>query len=603
MSAQTFNNQALNGKYYFRHLMFTTDTSANITDIRSLSGAITFDGLGNFAYNGQQNVGANPARPLNGSGTYSVSPAAIVSLSNPQGTSLAINARYGSAGVNEGMIIGSTTETSGNTFDLFIAIQAPNTAASNTSLNGSYYVTMLGFPDGAGDTARDALFNLVSAGSGIFADIPVSGHAANISNGAPINQVISGATYLVAADGSGSATFPVAFGNTAASQLFSGNEQIYISANGNVILGGSKDLGVHDVMVGFKAAKGAGWNDKFWHTGLRFETAGVADNYIGSLFSNNNGTVTFTRRFHQLQGTGAIAYDFTGANPYTLQSDGLGTAELTSVALGVNGNAFVGTAEDPNDVTGYELYLGIRMPSLSGIGVFLNPQGVVNGASFAPAGDSIAPGEFITLFGSNLAPNTQTSTPPYPPSLGGVSVLINGRQAPIYLISAGQINALVPYATSGSTASITINNNGTASNTVNVPVAATAPGVFSLDRNGIGPGAILHADFSLVNTGHPAKTGETVLVFLTGLGTVNPPVADGTAGGSTPPSKAAAVNVLIGGVTATVSFAGLAPGFPGLYQINVIVPTDLVVTATTPFPLAIQTSESFNDQVDLIVSP
>src|SRR5437868_6951276 len=104
MSAQTFNNQALNGKYYFRHLMFTTDTSANITDIRSLSGAITFDGLGNFAYNGQQNVGANPARPLNGSGTYSVSPAAIVSLSNPQGTSLAINARYGSAGVNEGVI-------------------------------------------------------------------------------------------------------------------------------------------------------------------------------------------------------------------------------------------------------------------------------------------------------------------------------------------------------------------------------------------------------------------------------------------------------------------------------------------------------------------
>jgi uncharacterized protein (TIGR03437 family) len=137
-----------------------------------------------------------------------------------------------------------------------------------------------------------------------------------------------------------------------------------------------------------------------------------------------------------------------------------------------------------------------------------------------------------------------------------------------------------------------------------VPVAATAPGVFSLDRNGIGPGAILHSDFSLVNVAHPSKIGETVLVFLTGLGAVAPPVADGTAGGATPLSKAAAaVNVLIGGVTATVSYAGLAPGFPGLYQINVAVPADLVVTATEPFPLAIQTPDSFHDQVDLIVGP
>jgi uncharacterized protein (TIGR03437 family) len=597
LSAQTFNNQALNGKFYFRHLMFTTDTSANIADIRSLSGAITFDGLGNFAYNGQQTVGANPAGPVNGGGTYTVSPAAIVSLANPQNASLAINARYGTVGANEGMIIGSTTETSGNTFDLFIAIQAPNAPTSNASLNGSYNVTMLGFPDGAGDTARDGLFNLVSAGSGTFADISISGHAANISNGAPVTQVISGATYIVAADGSGSAAFPV----SAASQLLSGSEQIYVSANGSVILGGSMDPGVHDVLIGFKAATGTPWNDKFWHAGLRFDTAGAADSYSGSLFSNNNGTVTFTRRFHQLEGTGAIAYDFTGANPYTLQSDGTGTAGLTSIALGANGNGFVGTAQDPHDVTGYELDLGIRMPALTGSGVFLNPQGVVNGASFAPAGDSIAPGEFITLFGSNLAPGTQTATPPYPPALGGVSVVINGRQAPIYLISSGQINALVPYALSGSIANIAVNNNGTASNTVSVPVAATAPGVFSLNRTGIGPGAILHANFSLVNAAKPAKVGETILVFLTGLGAVNPPVADGTAGGA---SKAAApVNVLIGGVTATVSYAGLAPGFPGLYQLNVIVPADLVVTATGPFPLAIQTPDSFNDQVDLILGP
>ena len=301
MSAQTFNNTALGGKFYFRHLMVNTDTAGNITDMRSISGAITFDGLGNYAYNGQQTVNANPAGPVSGGGTYSVSPAAIVTLGNFQEQALSINARYGIVGANEGMIIGSTTETSARIFDLFIAIQAPNAATSNASLSGSYYVTVLAFPGGTGDTARDALFNLVAGGSGTLADISISGHAANISNGAPVTQVISGATYAIAADGSGSAAFPVTAGSTAASQLFSGSEQIYVSANGNVILGGSKDPGVHDVLIGFKAASGTPWNDKFWHAGLRFETTGAADGYSGSLFSNNNGTVTFTRRFHQLQ--------------------------------------------------------------------------------------------------------------------------------------------------------------------------------------------------------------------------------------------------------------------------------------------------------------
>ena len=77
---------------------------------------------------------------------------------------------------------------------------------------------------------------------------------------------------------------------------------------------------------------------------------------------------------------------------------------------------------------------------------------------------------------------------------------------------------------------IVVNNNGTNSNTVTVPVAATSPGVYTLDQSGSGAGAILHADFSLVNAGNPAAAGETVLVYLTGMGTVTPNVNDGTAG-------------------------------------------------------------------------
>jgi uncharacterized protein (TIGR03437 family) len=613
LMGQTFNNQTLTGKYNFRHLLFTTDTSENITDIRSLWGSISFNGNGNYGFSGQSAVNGAAPVAANGSGTYTVTPAGIVTLTNPQNNALQLNARWGLVSQptvtlvgpqpGEAMLIGSSTENAGNTFDLFVAILAGQ-GASNGNLTGSYFASTLAFPSGSAALVRSGLFTLQANGQGGFANISVSGHGANLSSGAFTAQTVTGATYTVQADGSGSANFPLQTGSTSATQILAGNETIYVSSSGNVILGGANDGSTQDIWVGFKAGNGLTWTDRFWHAGLRFESPGNASAYSGSLALINAGNLTFTRRLRQLQPTGAITYDFTGTNAFTLGPDGSGTAALTRVALGAAGNGFVGTAVDPNDPGGYELYLGVRMPPVSGTGVFLNPQGVVNAASFAPVGNSISPGEFVTLFGTNLAAVTESAGAPFPPNVAGVSVLINGLPAPIYLVSSGQINALVPYATTGPTASIVVNNNGTLSNTVQVPLAATAPGVFSIDRNGIGSGAILHADFSLMTSGKPAKRGETVLVYLTGLGAVNPPVADGTAGGATNLSKAAgAVNVLIGGLPATVSYAGLAPLYPGLYQLNVVVPADLAVSATGPVPLAVQTSDSFHDQVDLIVSP
>ena len=181
------------------------------------------------------------------------------------------------------------------------------------------------------------------------------------------------------------------------------------------------------------------------------------------------------------------------------------------------------------------------MPKVSGTGVFLNPQGVVNGASFAPAGNPIAPGEFIALFGSGLAKSPQQTVPPYPTGAGlnGVTVLIDGAPAALYFVSPGQINCIVPYGTQGPTATVVVNNGGTNSNTVTVPVAATAPGLFSTGQNGTGAGAIRHADFTLVNAAHPAVGGETVLLYLTGIGAVNPPLADGVGGSANQPCQRA----------------------------------------------------------------
>lgn len=588
ISAQTLTNQALNGKYFFRHVSLGTDgvSSSNLTDPRSLLGTITFDGSGHYSFTGQQVIGNNAPASATGSGMYSVDPGGFVSLDSTLRTGAKINARYGPEA-----LIGSATETTDNTFDLFVAIPAPSGTAS---LSGPYWAVTLEFPGGTAANARNTQFSLNTAAGGRLADFSVTGHAANISQGLPQTQQVTGATYTLNADGTGTASF----GSAATTQLISGSKNIYLSADGNVLIGGSPTAGSHDFLIAVKAVSGATnatWNNTFWGAGLRVDSSAVYG-YSGSMAARGTGKATWTKREKAM---GAGAFDFTGINGYALNADGSGTMELAQVGLGAGGKAFVGSSINQNDTAAYEIFLGLQVPSLSGTGVFLNPLGVVNAASSAPPGNPISPGQFITLYGTGLAKSMQTAAPPYPATLNGVTVLVNNKQAPLYFVSPGQINALVPYSTSGATATIVV-QNGVNSNTVTVPVAPTAPGVYSLDQSGSGPGAILHADYGLVNSTRPATPGETVLIYLTGMGAVNPAITDGTAGGSNPLNKSVAeVLVLVAGQQATVLYNGLAPGFPGLYQINVTLPTFL--SGGGSLPLAIQTNNAYHDQVDIAI--
>jgi len=603
LMGQTLNNQTVAGKYFFRHLLFVTDNSANIADVRSLWGVMQFGGNGSYSFSGQSAAGMAPPVALGGTGSYSVSPAGVVTMTNPQNSSLILNARWGSVTANEAMLVGSSTEDAGNSFDLLVAIQAP-AGASVAPLTGGYWVSTLAFPLGAAGLVSSSLFQLQANGQGSFNAITVNGHSANLSLGQPVTQTIAGATYAVESAGSVTASFPLQAGFDTTTQLVSRNKTIYSSANGNVILGGSSDGSAQDIFVGFLAGSGITWSQYFWNAGLRFESSGNASAYAGSLYADGASNLTFTRREHQLEPAGAATYDFTGAETFTLSNGGVGTAELTNVAVGAGGAGFAGTADNTNDAAGYEIYLGIARPTLSGAGVFLNPLGVLNGAGFAPAIDSISPGEYVALEGTNLAPSTLAVEPPYPDSVEGVSVTINKVAAPVRSISPTLLYVLVPDTTAGPTATIVVNNNGTASNAVEVPVAPTAPAIFSLNGTGIGPAAVLHLDYSVVTAANPAKRGEIVSIYLTGLGAVAPMVTDGSAGGTNPLSVVTApVNVLVGGLPAKILFQGLAPEYPGLYVMNVVVPADLNVSATGPFPLAVQTVDSFQDQVDLIVGP
>jgi uncharacterized protein (TIGR03437 family) len=227
-------------------------------------------------------------------------------------------------------------------------------------------------------------------------------------------------------------------------------------------------------------------------------------------------------------------------------------------------------------------YLGINVaipaPNFSGSGVYLNPTGIVNAASYAPFTAGLAPGELITLYGTGLASSTVVAPSiPFPTSLGNVQVSIGGVNAPIYYVSPTQISVIVPYEATSSIVQVQVTNNGAQSNVVTMYTNQTSAGVFSQTQNGIGDGAVLHQDgVTVVTPSSPAQPGETVSVYLTGLGAVNPSIQDGAAGPSSPLSNTSnTITADISGVTATVTYAGLAPGFAGLYQVNLTIPTGL----------------------------
>ncbi len=597
-SAQTLDNRFLNGRYYFRYLYVATDAAGIFSDVRSLLGTIQYDGAGRYTFSGQQNSGTAGAAALSGSGVYNIGASGAGTMTNPLRGNLNLNLRAAA-----GAVAGSTTETNENIFDLFIGVPAPAGPVSNASLSGAYWAASLEVPAAAASLLRSGHFLLQANGLGSFLNFDVAGHRADNRGGLPYTETVSGPFYTMGADGSGTASMPN-------STLLSANKVLYLSKDGTFLLGGSTAAGAHDFFLAVKQTAGslsnASWKDKFWSAGIRFEGK-TPSAYAGSANADGAGTLVWSQRVRQ---AGGAAIDFSGAVPYTLSPDGDGRMLAAWTALGAGGDSFLGTTAAPEAPSTYDLSFGARLPAASGTGVFLNPQGVLNSASFAPPGNPVSPGQFVALFGANLAAGTaiaQSTT--FPTVLAGVSVAVNGLAAPLYFVSPGQISCLIPFGVTGLTATISVNNTsvintGTHSNSVDVPLAATAPGIFTQSQRGYGIGAMQRArGFSLITAANPVRRNDAIVVYLTGLGAVSPAVRDGAPGPSAEPlaRTTQTPKVYIGGKPAVVLYSGLAPGYPGLYQLNVLVP------GTAPYgakvPLAVETAEHFHDQVDLPIVP
>jgi len=597
--AQTQDNSGnalLKGNFAFRHTAVQNiDANFDPSQITASYGKIAFDGAGNYTITGTSvdNTASNGSpQALSVTGTYAIGSNGAGYVSNPLYPS--DNNRYVYGAVSQGVYTGSSTESFGDGAilnDIFIAIPL-GSAPSNGSFTSSYQTGVLDFTGGGATAIKNALFELSPNGKGGFGTISLTGQASNQTN-PTITQSITGATYNFNGDGSAMLTIPVPSATSSTNALFTGSKTIFESADGNFILGWT--AGGYDIFFGVKALAGGGSNST--SQGLYFtaaledssEIGGTTDSFYGGI--SNSGDSGGDGVVHErLNLPEQFSFDFGTDDQILLNSDGTTGVDLNGYqySFGDGGQAFVGIGTQGN----FSLVVGLHAASFSGTGVYINPIGVVNAASYQPITASLAPGELITLFGTGLASTTtgiqggQTA----PMTLGGVSATIDSIPCPIFTVSPGQISIIVPYGVASNMtglANIQVISNNVKSNVVQMYLTDAAPGAFSQTANGIGFAAAAHATTGApITSSNPAQPGEYISLYLTGLGPISPPITDGALGPSSPLSMADlfnAGNLLVlfndydpNGSTenpGTIQFAGLAPSLAGLYQINVQVPT------------------------------
>ena len=251
--AQNFDNSAnssLKGAYAVRQVLLSgldQNTSA-IGEARSIIGIMTFDGNGNYTFTGQlcDTNSNSTAQTYSTSGTYSVGANGLFGLQNPIDSTDTVFG--GVSGPGPSALVGSSTESVND--DVFIAIPV-SSSVSNGALNGTYQTGFEDFLQGNASQVRDGYYTLTANGSGSLGSINITGAMANQNNSASATQTLTGVTYTAT---SGGFTFNFPTSSTPLTALVSGTKSMYISSDGNLIIGGS--LNGFDLIVGIKAGTG-----------------------------------------------------------------------------------------------------------------------------------------------------------------------------------------------------------------------------------------------------------------------------------------------------------------------------------------------------------
>ncbi|MGA7235881.1 MAG: hypothetical protein WBY44_09385 [Bryobacteraceae bacterium] len=241
---------------------------------------------------------------------------------------------------------------------------------------------------------------------------------------------------------------------------------------------------------------------------------------------------------------------------------------------------------------------------------FLKPGVVVNAATYQ-TGVPVGQGSLAVMFGSGLAANTVTSsTPPWQGTLENRQITIDDQTvSPIYYMSQTQANFQIPSNAALGTqrVALRVGDTGELIAGGNLLISAASPGLFTTNQAGSGQAAVVNQDNTINSPSNPAPAGSTVTLYGTGQGPVSPAVQDGAAAGTGPLSYTVAVPtsnsntclnsqpsmcVAVGSNFGNVQYSGLAPGYVGLWQINVTIPQGTPAGSAVPVRVVIDSSSS-----------
>lgn len=588
-------NAALKGQYFVREVVLTNlSAQGAIGEALSAIGIATFDGSGNYTFSGQladSSVKTGTAA-ASSTGTYAVASNGFLRIDSF--ASKGSTAFGGVGAVGPSAFTASATEQANPVFDLIVGIPI-GAGVSNATLKGAYNAVYLNFPQAAVGQTRQAYLPLTADGTGGFGAVTATGNATD--NATLTTQTLPSVTYSLSGT-----TGSVNFGAAAPNQLIGGTQSFFVSADGNLLVGGSP--GGYDLLLASPAASAVSntaFNGFYFLGGLDADNSvwasqsrSLPDAYYGS--ANSTGLGAYVSHL-RLNSNGFSVEDLTSGWHSTVQGNGsFMPGDGQQYWLSANGKVLLGMGLGNL----YSIMAGLQAvvyQPANPSDVFLNPLGIVNAASFAPATNPVAPQEMVTLFGSNLATGTaQASAYPLPTTLLSTRVLVNGIAAPLLSVSPSQITMLVPSHASPTLTAYAafevLNSGATCATGSQCPNSAlvtmytnyTAPGIFSPGQNGMGSASADDAGYKLIGPNNPAKPGDTPMLFMTGMGAVTPALADGMPSSPTglplnwiDIANASALQVYFDGrASPSIPFAGVAPGYPaGLYQINAQIPSGI----------------------------
>ncbi len=344
---------------------------------------------------------------------------------------------------------------------------------------------------------------------------------------------------------------------------------LYIADSGNHAIRKVNAAGVISTLAGSGARGYSGDGGPGPLARFNFPAAVAADGQ-GFVFVAD----TFNQRIRRVAPDGTVA-TIAGDGSEGFSGDG-GPAERAQLrnpaALAIDGAGMVYIADLDNNRIRKLAPAPLAPPQFSD-GDGLTELVVMNAASFRSG--PVAPGEIVSLFGAGIGPEAaaagrMNAAGALDSNVEDTQVRFDGRPAPLFYLQRDQINAQVPYAAAEETV-IEVFYRGKARARARVEVAAAAPGIFTMQR-GVGQAVVVNPDGSLNSGTNPAPRGSVVTFYSTGEGRTDPPLREGTPAGMPLPQPVLPVSVLVGAAQAEVLYAGSAPGFVGLMQINVKLP-------------------------------